>query len=339
MCSLSAERVFLIFILLLSISARSQFSVSGHVFDNTTKEPLLGVSIFYDGTTIGTVTDENGYFELSTSKRITGNLIIDFLGYQTVILSEVKEGSLASIFLKEKPVELEEVVLLPDTWSRAKKLRIFRKEFLGSTKAGLRSKILNEDDIRLYYNANENKLYAFAKKPVLILNKYLGYKVTYNLLDFEVDFFKQDIGPPISKSTYLAGTLFFLDLNKQELNGRYVKHREKTYLGSGIQFMRSLAKQNLTESGFMIFNKGFQIDPKEVYSMETTAEGFTRVVQSEKKLSILFGGSEQSSILVTANPFFIDSYGNHTPGRKVLFGGKMGETRAGGLLPIDYGID
>ena len=335
---LSHKGLFQIFIFLLSISLHSQVSISGYVFDENTKEPLLGVSVYYDGTTIGTVTNENGYFELSTSKRITGNLIIDFLGYQTVILSEVNEGPLANIFLKEELVELEEIVLLPDTWSRAKKLEIFKKEFLGNTRAGLRCKILNEDDIRLYYNTNENKLYAFAKKPILIQSKYLGYKVTYNLIDFEVNFFEQDSETPITQSTYLAGTLFFLDLNKLEPNKKYVKNREKTYLGSGLQYMRSIAKQNLTESGFKVFKKGIQVDPRKVYSVIQISNGLTQVIQREKDVSILFG-REQSSIQVISNPFFIDTYGNHTPGRKVFFGGKMGETRAGGLLPLDYAID
>jgi hypothetical protein len=181
--------VFQIILILFSSSIFSQFTVSGFVFDSTSKEPLLGVSIYYDGTTIGTVTDEKGFFELSTSKRLTGNLVIDFLGYETVILSQVEEGSLGTIFFDEKPVALEEVVLLPDTWSRIKKLRIFRKEFLGTTIAGIRCKILNEDDLRLYYNSVENKLYAFAKKPIVIKNRYLGYQVKHNLVDFEVDFF------------------------------------------------------------------------------------------------------------------------------------------------------
>jgi hypothetical protein len=327
-----------IFLLIFSSSLFSQFSVSGYVFDNTSKEPLLGVSIYYDGSTIGTVTNENGYFELSTSKRITGNLILDFLGYETVVLEEVKEGPMGTIFLNEKPVELKEVVLLPDTWSRIKKLRIFRKEFLGTTSAGIRCKILNEDDIRLYYNAKENRLYAFAKKPILIKNRYLGYQVNYNLVDFEVDFFKQTSDTVISKSTYMAGTLFFKDLDRGKPKKRHLKNRKDVYLGSSMHFMRALANQTLTEEGFGIFKKRFQVNPKEVYSAKPIA-GVTQVIQRAEKLAITFNGGNQSFIRITESPFFIDGYGNYTPSRNIFFGGKIGENRAGDLLPLDYGID
>ncbi len=316
----------------------SQFSVSGYVRDNETKEPLLGVSIFYDGSTIGTVTDERGYFQLSTSRRMAGSLIFDFLGYETVILSEVKEGSLGTIFLKDKPLELDEVVLQPDTWSRIKKLRIFRKEFLGTTSAGIRCKILNEDDIRLYYNAEENRLYAFAKKPIIIRNRHLGYQVKYNLVDFEADFFEQTNDTVITKSTYMAGTLFFTDLDKDKPKKRHLNNREETYLGSSMHFMRSLASQTLTEEGFAIFKKRFQVNPKEVYGVKPIA-GLTQVIQRVERLAITFNGADQSFLRVSENPFFIDGYGNYTPSRNLFFGGKIGENRAGDLLPLDYAID
>ncbi|WP_350292531.1 carboxypeptidase-like regulatory domain-containing protein [uncultured Croceitalea sp.] len=332
------KAIFQFLILLFSSSVFAQFTVSGYVYDNSTKEPLLGVSIFYDGSTIGTITDDKGYFKLTTSGRMAGNLIINFLGYETVILSETKNGDLGTIFLNEKPLELKEVVLLPDTWSRRKKLRIFRKEFLGSTNASYKCKILNEEDIRFYYNATENRLYAYAKKPILIDNKYLGYRVTYNLIDFEADFFNQvDDEPPVTKATYMAGTLFFKDLNTTKPKKKYIKNRESSYYGSGIHFMRSLARQNLDTEGFSIFKKRFQVNPKEVFSA-VEIDGLTQIIQRAERLSITFK-NEQSFILVTENPYYIDDYGNHLPSRNISFGGKIGTLRAANLLPLDYKID
>jgi hypothetical protein len=329
---------FRFLVILFSSSVFSQFTVSGYVYDNNSKEPLLGVSIFYDGSTIGTITDDKGYFQLSTSGRMAGNLIFNFLGYETVILSDIKKNDLGVIFLNEKPLELEEVVLLPDTWSRRKKLRIFRKEFLGSTNASFKCKILNEEDIRLYYNATENRLYAYAKKPILIDNRYLGYRVTYNLIDFEADFYNQVAEePPVTKATYMAGTLFFKDLNKTRSKKKYLKNRERNYYGSGIHFMRSLASRNLSGEGFSIFKKSFQVNPKEVFRVIEIGE-LTQIIQRVEKLSITYK-SEQSFILVTKNPYYIDDYGNHLPSRNISFGGKIGRLRAANLLPLDYRIN
>jgi hypothetical protein len=105
-----------------------------------------------------------------------------------------------------------------------------------------------------------------------------------------------------------------------------------------MHFMRSLATQTLTEEGFTIYQKRFPVNPKEVYSVKPVA-GLTQIIQRAEKLTITFKGSEQSLVRVTQVPFFIDSYGNHTPSRNIFFGGKIGEDRAGDLLPLDYGIN
>lgn len=317
----------------------AQQSISGRVVDAQTNEPLIGVSIFFDGTTIGTVTDENGYFELSTSKTLTGTLVFDFLGYETRVFDEVGNGAMGVVQMGEEPVKLDEIVLIPDTWSRKKKLRIFRREFLGITKAGIRSKIINESDIRLYYSSTENKLYAFAKKPLAIANKYLGYQLTYNLKAFEVDFFDYQQEDPITKATYQAGTVFFSDYNKTKSKNSYNKRRKEVYLGSGLHFMRSLAKQTLTSSGFTIFRRGFQVDPKEVYSIQTVEGSLTQAIQRVDKLSILFKDQERSVIQIPERNILIDAYGNYQPTRNVLFGGHIGAKRAGDMLPLDYEIE
>lgn len=165
-------------LLILPSSLLAQLVVNGYVFEAASNEPMLGVSVFYDGTTVGTITDETGYFELKTKELMTTNLVISNIGFLTQVFDGDKAGFLDKIYLKDNTVQLNEVVLFPDTWSRKKKLRLFRKEFLGGTKAGLKSRILNEEDIRLYYDESKNTLFAFTLKPILISNTYLGYNIS-----------------------------------------------------------------------------------------------------------------------------------------------------------------
>ena len=135
----------------------------------------------------------------------------------------------------------------------------------------------------------------------------------------------------------MAGTILFKDLHKSQPKKKYIKNRSTTYLGSGMHFMRSLAEQKLKEEGFTIYRRRFPVNPKEVFSISTTDDGITQIIQRTKKLIITYMG-EQSSIHAT-DSFFIDGFGNYTPSRNILFGGKIGEQRAGNLLPLNYVIE
>ena len=174
--------IFLIVFLLISCVGYGQLTTTGYVLDAFSKEPLEGVSVFFDGTTIGTVTNAKGYFKISSDKAITASLIVSYIGFETRIFENKITQALGKIFLKEKAVQLDGVTLSPDTWNRKKKLAIFRKEFLGKTIAAQQCKIQNEEDIRLYYNSEKQKLYAYAKMPIRILNKHLGYLLSYSCL-------------------------------------------------------------------------------------------------------------------------------------------------------------
>ena len=106
--------------------------LSGKVFDIKTKQPLMAVSIYFDNTTIGTTTDEFGNFNIEYSDAIQSNLIISYLGYETVIVSDYRSKSNITVKLKEALNQLNEVVVYADDGlSRKQKIKLFRKQFLG----------------------------------------------------------------------------------------------------------------------------------------------------------------------------------------------------------------
>lgn len=139
-----------LFFLCHSLSCQT---ISAYIFDKKTEEPLLGATIYIDGTTIGTTTNNDGYFELDLKHSKNSNLIISFIGYKTRIF-EMKSSQLPKkIYLEESESQLNEVIVEPDNWSRERKLRIFKSEFLGKTEARKYCKIINEKDITLIYKA------------------------------------------------------------------------------------------------------------------------------------------------------------------------------------------
>ena len=73
--------------LLLTLSATTAFvqaeNIKGTVVDKVTKEPLIGATIQVAGTTMGSITDFDGKFELPELENKSYTLIISYVSYQT----------------------------------------------------------------------------------------------------------------------------------------------------------------------------------------------------------------------------------------------------------------
>ena len=97
--------------MVLSCSAFSQKIVSGNVTDES-NQPLIGVTVVLQGTTIGTITDIDGNYTLSIPN---GNedtpIIFSFLGYESVTTNIPSAGKL-NVQMRPAVTELNEVVAI-----------------------------------------------------------------------------------------------------------------------------------------------------------------------------------------------------------------------------------
>jgi len=94
--------------------AQSFTSASGIVKDSITGEPLPFVSVYFDGSTIGAMTDDNGTFTLQNNQGYT-KLAAASLGYDTkfIDLKPGKKNDNLEILLKPTAFEISEVVVKP----------------------------------------------------------------------------------------------------------------------------------------------------------------------------------------------------------------------------------
>ena len=96
----------LIITMLLFVCASAQTKVTGVVYE----EPgmgAIGANVVAEGTTVGTVTDFDGFFELNVPAGVK-NLVISYMGYKTVTVA-VKEN--VNVTLESDTEQLEEVVV------------------------------------------------------------------------------------------------------------------------------------------------------------------------------------------------------------------------------------
>ena len=102
--------LFIIILLACLGNTWSQTSVTGKVIDGETNEPLPGVNIIIENSTVGTVTGIDGVYELEVpSDQVT--LVFSFIGYLSETI-EVAGRSVIDILLVPELQSLDEVVVV-----------------------------------------------------------------------------------------------------------------------------------------------------------------------------------------------------------------------------------
>ncbi len=306
--------------------------------DYKTQEPIETVSIYFDNSTIGTITNSSGKFSLSYNDAIQSPLIISFMGYQKEIILDYRSRKNIIIQLKESINNLNEIVVnADDGLTRKQKLKIFRKQFLGFSNAAKSCKILNEDDLILRYDKKISRLTANGKSPIIFKNRKLQYTVTYDINEFEIDFNYVEEKNNIFtvRSVLMQGTTFYENL--ENFNEKAAKkNRDKAYNGSILEFMRALYNRDLASKGYRIFQCGFQVSPWEFIKIEPVENSNLKQLCLEKSITILYEKDKQSEMQLLIPEILIDYYGNFSNPSQVFFSGFMGNQRMGDLLPMDY---
>ncbi|KIX22879.1 hypothetical protein SY27_03450 [Flavobacterium sp. 316] len=339
-------KIFLFFFILFNSPIIAQIVVEGKVTDEDNM-PIYGASVYVNGTTIGTMTDSKGDFILHIPSELNTEIITSYIGYKTTYSVIQKNSFKLNIVLKQNVTELKEVVLSQNKFSRKQMLDIFRKNFLGTTKAGKNAIITNEDEIYFDYNNDNFVLTAFSDKPLLIDNPYLGYKIEYTLLEFSTTFYKSSININDAISSSFGGYSVF---KETELSSKISKRREKAYKGSFLHLFRNLAQEKWSKDEFLLFEGSFMVNSKEHFKIEKDSSKNMSEVFVEKQdrslrkkgfiaeFSILYDQKEQSKIFFYTSKFSIDIFGLFTDYDKIYFSGDITKRKVGDLLPSNYGL-
>ncbi|MFV8376804.1 carboxypeptidase-like regulatory domain-containing protein [Flavobacterium sp. LB1P71] len=100
----------LLLFLFSSIATFSQNTLKGKISckDNI---PLEGVNIYFDGTTISTISDSNGNFTIKYEPNANNILVISSMGYQTEYLTGLDTAKPLNVTMSVSKNELKEVVI------------------------------------------------------------------------------------------------------------------------------------------------------------------------------------------------------------------------------------
>ena len=104
------KNIYACIILLFSITTCAQnIAIRGVIKDAVSKEPIIAASVGVQNSGLGTITNEEGVFQLSAPK--SGTIIISYLGYKTKYIPgfDFKEDKI--ILLEQSEEVLEEVMV------------------------------------------------------------------------------------------------------------------------------------------------------------------------------------------------------------------------------------
>jgi hypothetical protein len=177
--------LILFFFPAVSFSQSQSGIVRGLVTDSLTGLPVQNLAVFIPFTSKGTTTNSKGEYTLDQLPAGSYNLMFRHVAYRTVtkfITVEENKSTVLDLIVSESDFKIEEVVKLGGKADWEQSLMIFKKYFLGDTQ-GTSCQIKNPRDLVFYYDGDI--LMAQARQPLEVVNRYLGYEITYFL-----DYFK-----------------------------------------------------------------------------------------------------------------------------------------------------
>jgi len=334
----------LIIVVFLCFQSLFSQAISGKVYDMKTGNIIEGAFVYFDRSSIGKITDQQGYFSIEPQLNSNTPLVISHIGYETLVIEYSKLGEYLEIGMKEEFFKLSEVVLLSDPFTRKQKLEVFRKEFLGESVGGENSAILNEDALTLPFNSSTNTLSAYTSEPLVIINDYLGYNIRFDLLDFKINFKTKSLKRIDNiKSTFIYGHTFFTDLSIKE--ERFASRRNMVFKGSVQHFMQTIWNQSWLEESFKLRSYDQkQIEISDAFEVSAGSNIFSKKVNFKlNKFKIAFKRgifkNWSSLTLISGNSIIIDKYGSYSPYQLLEFGGEMADHRIGDVLPLDFEVN
>ena len=213
---------------------------------------LASASIFINNSSKGTMSNENGTFNLQGITEKSFDLIVSYTGFVTVSIKITPEniGQFLTIKMHPRKETMEGVsILVPEKDGWQKWGKFFSETFLGVSDFAKNCSIENPKVMRFFNDKKHDRFTAYSNGSLVIRNKALGYLIKYQLEAFDYDF--------KTKIVTFSGYTVFEDLktHSSKKRSRWLKARSEAYYGSMMHFMRAVFSDSVADQGFDVREK------------------------------------------------------------------------------------
>ncbi len=253
-----------VIVLLFYWDGLGQTIVQGKVTDAATSTPVPFANVYFGNTTIGVVSNTDGEFRFEMRMKGSFELIISFVGYAKIKIPVIIAADSVFSFdikLKQEAVALNALIVHGDTTpTHPRDLREFMRVLVGTTKNASDCSLKNPGDVFARKDKSGRSLTAYARAPIIIENRALGYELHYDLEHFYTS----------EQGTRYSGTTFFKELTPtdEKEKQRWELNREKSYRGSVVHLIRSVLGDCLPAEGWEVKILYRRFRPSEKYIMD-----------------------------------------------------------------------
>jgi len=261
---------FLVLSLLSIDSLKGQVDIldfSGVVIDTTTKAPVANMNVFVANTTIGTITNQNGEFDLRIVPMSHIEIVFSHVSYELKVIylgNLEKSVKNRKVYVYPMINVIDEVVISANKVSKRKKdaSRIYCESVIREFLLGdlLQSECILRNPEILVFSKQGSRFYATAKSPLVIDNYRLGYTLKYNLEYFIFQEIANSDISNVNNSFYsFKGTALYkkISTSSRLAQKRWVDNRTKAYAGSLTNFLSTLNRNQLSENHYTVIKPGY----------------------------------------------------------------------------------
>ena len=237
----------------ITVAQTTTITLTGYVVDAATGKAMPFANVYLNGSTRGTITNEEGHYSLTGVPLGTVEVVASFVGYQqlsrTLRLGDNQDNK-ANFRLKPSDQTLFTVTVRGNQKKWERHLKQFKRQLFGEPFGG-QCQIMNPDV--LSFKEENGHLKATATEPLVIENRALGYKLWYDLLYFD----------GTHQKVYYAGTTRFEEMKTDDERQvkRYKRNRMTAYKGSTRHLMASLVDGTYEKEGFLVYQENPNVFP------------------------------------------------------------------------------
>lgn len=312
----SIKTRFLIFLLVFTLGTELRAQVTGVITDSKTHKPIADVEVFLNKTTLGTLSDELGRFQLENPPTGFVDVVLYKKGYALFRSSmKLQSGRAYDVKLaltkekqkKSKPLTIQELTEL--------------KSKLGGTSDYT---IINEADLGAS-DENGKRIFSMAT-PLSIQVESLGYGVKYFAS-----------GLPISDFEQAPARYEYLPSPDMQTSIDWEKNRKNMFLGSERHWLMSLVANQLKAEGYSLKDEnGNPVDEKSIVATSPLADYNSISITQPLVIQFTQGAVTKTSRVSAREPITVNASGGMLNPKVLVAEGNMAGQGLANQLPNDY---
>lgn len=357
------KAVFLLTLNILTANLIAQgFQIEGQITDQESGNPIPFATVYLNGTTRGTSTNQMGQFILEEIS-LPCELILSHVSYElkSIPLQDSTRLEGLNFTMQKRVINLEEATVFRDS-VKTDFLERFKLLFLGANYQAEKAEILN--DSILVFKVYENDQFSVdAGEAIQVYLPQSGYLVKVDLVHFRL-YYKEELG---AYHCSILGYYYFdpIDPRSRRARRNLARARVHNYYNSALHFCRSLYHNQLAENGYIFenrcpieksssYSKDYRYNIKAEYADDGFGNKHLKLINtsckdflisyhenlSRRPVDISYRDSNRTERKYSGFSFLADTVhilpSGRIPENSILFSGSIGEKGIAYILPEDY---